>query len=71
MTHALKDIQERLRLESYKKKYYHMKYELEELREVMLKLTNKINELSDELEIVQEMFGDSLRFKSNLERRNN
>jgi len=60
---GIEDIQERLRLESYKKKYYHMKYEPEELQEVMLKLTNKINELSDELDIVQEMFGNSLRYQ--------
>jgi len=66
MTNSIEDIKERLILENYKKKYYHMKYEPEELRKVMLKLTNRINELSDELEIVQEMFGDSLRFKRTL-----
>jgi len=54
---------ERIKLKSYKRKYYHIKFNSEELREAMLKLTNKINELSDELEIVQEMFEYSLRFK--------
>jgi len=57
------EYQEQKRLKSYKHKHLHNKFNSEELREVMLKLTNKINELSDELEIVQEMFEDSLKFK--------
>jgi len=63
MTNEIDDMTERIKLKSYEKKYYHMKYEPEKLREVMLKLTDKINELSDELDIVQEMFGESLKFK--------
>ena len=60
------EYQEKRRLKSYERKYYHLKFNAEELREVMLKLTNKINELSDELEIVQEMFEDSLKLKRTL-----
>ena len=53
----------KLKLKNYERKYYHLKFEPEKLREVMLKLTEKINELSDELDIVGEMFTNSLKFK--------
>jgi len=62
MTNEIDDMIERIKLKSYEKKYYHMKYEPEELRKAMLNLTNKINELNDELEIVGEMFEHSLKF---------
>jgi len=58
----IEDMQERIILKSYERKYYHIKFESEKLREVMLKLTEKINELSDELDIVGEMFENSLKF---------
>jgi len=59
----IEDMQERIKLKNYERKYYHLKFEPEKLREVMLKLTEKINELSDELDIVGEMFTNSLKFK--------
>ena len=57
------EYQEQQRLRSYKRKHSHNKFNSEELGKTMFNLTNKINELSDELEIVGELFEHSLKFK--------
>lgn len=45
------------------RKYQLIRYEPERLKEVMQELTDKINKLNDEYEVVEELYSKSLKFK--------